>query len=288
MSHLNPLPDPLLHAELAQYFQSLDGTGRVEWRLDEEWPSVAWVRLSNPGKLNAVSVSMWLQLQKLFQELAARGPYELRCIVLEGASPAFAAGGDIEEFPMFRFDPVKLRYFHEHVVNPALQRMLACDIPVVASIQGACVGGGLELAACCDIRIASDDARFGAPIAKLGFPMAIDELAVVSSVVGQSLAAEMLLEGRLYAAREAEAKGIVHRVVANEVLQAEVRHSVQRIIEGAPLAARANKRALRDMRLARRVAEQERQALYAYADSHDHREGLDAFLAKRKPAFIGR
>ena len=140
---------------------------------------VARVIISHPGKLNALSVVMWCELRAIFDALntAADPP---RVVLLHGDGGHFVAGGDIEEFPSFRFDEQRLRHFHEEAVAPALQAMLNCDIPLVAQIDGACVGGGLEIAACCDLRICGRASRFGIPIARLGFPLAPSEAAIVS------------------------------------------------------------------------------------------------------------
>ena len=108
-------------------------------------PDVALVTLSNPGKLNAVNVAMWRALRAIFDGLAEREP-TLRCVVVRGEGGTFVSGGDIEEFPAFRFDEARLRDLHENIVAPALDAMYRCDIPLVAQIERACVGGGLEIA----------------------------------------------------------------------------------------------------------------------------------------------
>ena len=132
---------------------------------------VARVCISHPGKLNALSTAMWHELRAIFDALnkVEDAP---RVVLVHGEGGHFAAGGDIEEFPSFRFDEQRLRHFHEEAVAPALRAMLDCDIPIVAQIDGACVGGGLEIAACCDLRICGRASRFGIPIARLGFPLA--------------------------------------------------------------------------------------------------------------------
>jgi enoyl-CoA hydratase len=132
---------------------------------------IARVCISHPAKLNALSVAMWHQLRQAFEALSAPGG-GARVVIVHGQGGTFAAGGDIEEFPKFRFEPEHLCAFHEEAVAPALQAVLDCPLPVIAQIEGACVGGGLEIAACCDIRIAGAGSRFGIPIAKLGFPLA--------------------------------------------------------------------------------------------------------------------
>ena len=128
------------------------------------------VLLHNPDRLNARSRAMWRELKSVFEQINADA--SARCVLVEGAGTAFCAGGDISEYPAFRFDEAALRDFHETEVWGALAAMLACDVPLVAGIAGACMGAGVEIASCCDLRIAGTSARFGAPIAKLGFPMA--------------------------------------------------------------------------------------------------------------------
>jgi enoyl-CoA hydratase/carnithine racemase len=243
---------------------------------------IACVELSNPGKLNALSVSMWHQLARHFTQLAAT---PTRVIIVRGEGGQFAAGGDIEEFPDFRFDESALRDFHEGVVRPALMAMWNCDIPVLAQIDGACIGGGLEIAACCDIRIAGAGSRFGVPIAKLGFPMAPAELEIVSRVFGMTLLRELLLESRVIGAAEALQRGVVNRVVADPLVAAETRASAERIAALSPQALRLNKRALREFGPGTASTAEQRAPHYAYADSAEHREGLAAFNQRRPARF---
>jgi len=247
--------------------------------------SWARVTLANAGKLNAIDIAMWRELRALFEQLqalpAADAPH---AIVVCGADGQFASGGDIVEFAEFRFDEARLHDFHENVVAPALHAVLDCDIPVFAQIEGACIGGGLEIAVCCDIRVCGESSRFGAPIAKLGFPMAPGELAVLSRVVAAPVLREMLLEARLFDAGAALRGGLVHEVVPDAEVAALVQRRAERLAELSPQAARINKQTLR------RIAEggldpAERQAHFGYADSADHREGVTAFIEKRPPRF---
>jgi len=157
----------------------------------------------------------------------------------------------------------------------------------VAQIERACVGGGLEIACQCDLRIAGEGSRFGAPIARLGFPMAPDELAGVVRVVGWATAAEVLLEARLLDAASAWQRGLVQRVVPDDQVAAEAEATAARIATGAPLAARLNKRTLRLIAPQVSFTEAQRIALAAYASGPDHREGISAFIEKRKPTFTG-
>ena len=241
------------------------------------------VCISHPAKLNALSVAMWRELRQAFEALSAPD-CAARVILVHGEGGTFAAGGDIEEFPQFRFDEERLRHFHEDVVAPALQALLDCPLPVIAQIEGACVGGGLEIAACCDIRIAGASSRFGIPIAKLGFPLAPLEAQMVSRVLPLQLLRELLLEARLMEAPEALARGVVSRVVPNDEVAHEATRSAQRMARLSPQAARLNKTTLRQQAEGGLTPEQ-RLAHYAYADSAEHREGLAAFLEKRPARF---
>ena len=247
--------------------------------------AVARVTLANPGKHNAIDVAMWRELRALFERVQALPAADApRALVVCGADGQFASGGDIAEFADFRFDEARLHDFHEHVVAPALQAMLDCDVPLVAQIDGACIGGGLEIAACCDIRIAGAGSRFGAPIAKLGFPMAPGELLMLARVVPAPVLREMLLEARLFDAARAQALGIVHGVVADGEVAAYALTRARQIAALAPQAARANKRTLRQI-AAGGPSAGERRAHFGYADSAEHREGIAAFLDKRPPQF---
>jgi enoyl-CoA hydratase len=246
---------------------------------------VARVTLANPGKLNAIDIAMWRELRAVFERLQAMPPAEApHAVVVRGADGQFASGGDIAEFAGFRFERDALHDFHENVVATALHAMLDCDIPLFAQIEGACIGGGLEIAACCDIRVCGEASRFGAPIAKLGFPMAPGELAVVSRVVSAPVLREMLLEARLFDARQALAAGLVHEVAADDDVAAQVQRRAERLAALSPQAARLNKRTLRLVERGA-ITDAERHALFDYADSAQHREGVTAFIEKRPPRF---
>ena len=254
---------------------------------------VVVVTLRHTGRLNAMSRAMWRQLRSVFQSIQ-RNP-EARCVLIEGDGGAFCAGGDISEYPAFRFDAAQLRDFHENDVWGGLSAMLDCDVPIVARIAGACMGAGVEIASCCDIRIAATGARFGAPIARLGFPMAPREAQLVAGAVGELTARQMLLEAATFAAPDMLARGFLSRVVPDERLDAEALGTAQRVAGLAPQAARLNKQMLRALKVPLALDGKAQAAIenivngasdpYAYADSAEHREGINAFLAKRPPAF---
>lgn len=244
---------------------------------------VAVVILSNPARLNAMTRAMWQQLREVFTRLGADPQW--RAVLVRGEGGAFCAGGDIAEYPDFRFDRQRLRQFHEELVWGGLQAMLNCDLPVVAAIDGACMGAGMEIASCCDIRVASEKARFGAPIARLGFPMAPREAALVARVAGEATAREMLLEAAQLGAAQMLQRGFLHEsvpVLESAALKALER--AQRMARLSPQAARLHKQLLRAL-----AGGQPVEALlddaYDYADSPEHREGIEAFLQKRPARF---
>jgi len=258
-------------------------TGRVHYAPPDA-AGIARLTLSNPGKLNALSVAMWRELRTHLARLNAHHD-GVRVVIVCGEGGQFASGGDIEEFPAFRFDATTLALFHEEDVRPALRAMQDCDLPLVAQIDGACIGGGLEIAACCDIRIAGHGSRFGLPIARLGFPLAPAELEIVAAVIGPTVLRELLIEARVLDAPDAFARGLVTRIVADEEVAAEARAAAEHIAALSPQALRLNKRALRQFTRAAPSSAAERAPHYAYAASAEHREGLAAFNEKRKPRF---
>jgi enoyl-CoA hydratase/carnithine racemase len=250
--------------------------------------AIATVAIANPGKLNALTVAMWRALAEAMHALSA--DEALRCIVLRGAgSEAFAAGADIAEFATVRNDRAQGRHYHHELVAGALKAVGECRHPTVAMIHGPCVGGGLELACQCDLRIAGRSARFGVPINRLGFAIAYDELAGLLALAGPAVAAEILIEGRVWDAEEAQAKGLLTRLVDDSALAAEVATTAQRIAAGAPLVHRWHKQFIR--RLTPRAAPltaAEIEGNFDYFDTDDYRIGYDAFLQKKKPKFTGK
>jgi enoyl-CoA hydratase/carnithine racemase len=264
--------------------------GEVRCHFEENFEGrLAIVTIANPAKLNAMSRHMWQQLRSVFNSLQSNK--NAGCIVIKGENTAevksFSAGGDISEYPNFRFSEDSLREFHEVDVWGGLQAMLDCDVPIVAQIEGACMGAGLEIASCCDIRLAGSSAKFGAPIAKLGFPMAPKEAALVINAVGELTAREMLLEAVVFDAATMQQRGFLNRVVDDSDVQQSAMQSVSRILALAPQAARLNKQAFREINkhLAGVFIDKSaiKSIVYDYANSAEHREGINAFIAKRKP-----
>jgi enoyl-CoA hydratase/carnithine racemase len=258
-------------------------SGTVQFAIEG---TTATVTLSHAGKLNAISAQMWQALTDGFTRLSAEP--SLRCVVVRGADGNFAAGADIAEFPVVRGDEAAVRRYHMEIIAPALAAIAGCLHPTLAMIEGVCVGGGLEIACHCDLRIAADNSRFGVPINRLGFPMAPGELQGLLALAGRAVALEILLEGRVFDAAEASVKGLLPRGVPAGGLAAEVDATVRRIAAGAQVAARINKATIR--RLSPQpepLSADELRAHFAYAGGGDHAEGVAAFLARRPPQFEG-
>ena len=289
-------------------------TAHIEF---EQQQDVARVTIHYPKRFNAMTRSMWRELKSVFEAIGR--DTALRCVLIRGRGAHFCAGGDISEYADFRFQEATLREFHEVDVWGGLQAMLACDVPIVAKIRGNCMGAGLEIASCCDIRLAAKSAKFGAPIARLGFPMAPREAALITSELGALTARQMLLAAAVLDAPELALRGFLTDVVADDDLAAQAHHMVQRIAALAPQAARLNKQTFREQNMAlshmnkallasnseavgdldersrgvlpgSMVSQRAAQAgligrAYAYADSAEHREGIAAFLQKRPPVF---
>lgn len=247
---------------------------------------MARVTINNPDKLGAMNRAMWRELRRVFEALQDYKP--LRAVLISGAGAHFCAGGDISEYPGFRFEVDSLRHFHEVEVWGGLSAMLACDAPIVAAIEGACMGAGMEIASCCDVRVASTTASFGAPIARLGFPMAPREAQLVAREAGLLTVREMLLEAAVFSPAEMKARGFLNEVVEEDRAYGRALERVQRLCRLAPQAARRHKQMLRQ--LASPAAESDAlqnlvSTAYDYAAEREHREGIDAFIAKRRAEF---
>ncbi len=248
--------------------------------------AIATVTLSNPEKLNAMSLAMWRQLGEIMRGLHA--DESLRCVILRGAgTKAFAAGADISEFEQSRSDSGAGKKYGQAL--EAMMRAIAeCRHPTVAMIHGVCVGGGLEVASQCDLRICGASSRFGIPINKLGLVVGYGEMQGLIDLVGRAGALEILFEGRVFGADEAKDKGLVNRVVPDDKVEEEALACARRIADGAPLVARWHKKFARRLADPRPLTQAERDEAYACFDTEDYRAGFRAFLAKQKPKFEGR
>ena len=248
--------------------------------------AIATVVLNRPEKLNALTKAMWQALGHAITMLSTDDG--VRCVIVRGAGEkAFSPGNDIGEFATERSNKTQAIAYGE-TMHGALRALEACPHPLVAQIHGICVGGGVEIASLCDLRICGEGSRFGVPIKNLGLTMAYAEMAPLVRLVGPAVALEILLEGRIFDAAEAKEKGLVTLVVPDAEVAAQARAAAERIAEGAPLVARWHKKFARRLGDPRPLTVAERDECFDCFDTEDFRAGYAAFLAKKKPVFRGR
>jgi enoyl-CoA hydratase len=248
--------------------------------------AIVTVVLNRPEKLNAMTKPMWQSLGDAIGMLSADD--SVRCIVVRGAGEkSFSPGNDIAEFQTERSNKQQA-IAYGRVMHATAAAFANCRHPLVAQIHGICVGGGLEIASFCDIRICGASSRFGAPIKNLGLVMAYQEMAPLVRLAGADVALEILLEGRVFDAAEAKEKRLVTRVVPDAEVAAEVRATALRIAEGAPLVARWHKKFARRLADPAPVSAAEYDECFDCFDTEDFRIGYAAFLEKKKPGFVGR
>ncbi len=245
------------------------------------------ITFNNPDKHNAMSFEMWRDGAAAIRELCDAG--DVRAILLTGAGEkAFVAGADISRFGEER-DSADAIEAYNAIVREFQDTLTLAPIPTIARIGGYCIGGGLAIALCCDIRIASEDSRFAVPAAKLGLGYAAAGIERLMQIVGPSFAMEIFYTARQFDAGEAQTMGLVNRVVSRADLDTYCDGYLERITGNAPLTIRAVKTAVQENLKApadRNVALCEEQVAACFA-SNDYREGRLAFGEKRKPVFTG-
>lgn len=254
--------------------------------LIERRDDVATVILNRPERRNALDRATWIRFAEAVNGLS--DDEDLRCLVVRGAGEdSFSAGADISAFEKERASPDQVRRYAE-ATHAAIGAIANCRHPVIAMIHGACFGGGVEIAVACDLRIAGESALFGVPVKRVGLFLGYPLLTSLLAVAGRGLTLEMVLEGRVLEAAEACERGLITRLVADSRLADETYATAQRIADGAPLAARWHRKAVRRLNNPIPIGEDEIAQSFSYAETEDYRAAYEAFLAKRKPRFRGR
>ena len=248
--------------------------------------TVATVVLNRPEKLNALDLPQWIRIGDLMAELHDEDA--IYCVVVRGADErAFSAGADIAGFEKHRNTKAQVRAYGE-VIDTSLTAIRNCRHPVIAAIQGVCVGGGLELSSACDIRLCGASSRFGAPINRLGLTMSYAEARSLKDVAGTAGALEILLGGDVFDAKRAFELGLVSQVTPDEDLLETAYSLARRIAERAPLVNRWHKKFIRRLADPAPLTAEEIDEGFAAYDTEDYRIGYKAFLDKKKPEFKGR
>jgi enoyl-CoA hydratase len=246
---------------------------------------VATVTLNRPDKLNALTRTMWRDLADAVSWVSSDDA--VRCLVICGSGGrAFSPGDDIGEFESERATPERAKAHTAHM-HHAIEAIRECRHPTVAMIEGVCAGGGLILAAACDIRVCGERSRFGVPIKRLGLVLPHAEIRMLLDQIGKAKTLEILLEGEVFSSEKALAMGLVNHVFPDGDVRTEAYAIARKIAEGAPLAARWHKKFVRQLLQGEPLSQADRDEAYAYAATEDFRAGYRAFLEKRKPDFSG-
>jgi enoyl-CoA hydratase/carnithine racemase len=247
---------------------------------------MALLTFNRPESRNALTWAMYDALADACDRVD--GDDRIRAFVVRAAGDAFAAGTDIGQFTGFATAQDGIAY--ERRLDAVIDRLERVNVPTIAQVHGVAAGGGCAIALACDLRVCTPAAKFGVPIARtLGNCLSAANYARFVDLIGPARTRDLLFTGRLIDAAEADSLGLVTRLAAPGEIDGVVRELVETIAANAPLTIRATKEAIRRIALRRRPDAGEADDLIAqcYA-SHDFREGVAAFLAKRKPRFTGR
>ena len=266
----------------------MDDKTRTDKMLSRKEGGVGYVIFNNPERHNAVSLEMWAATTEILEGF--RNDPDVGVVVVTGAGgKSFVSGADISKFDSERSSMEAVKHYNA-TVGKANQTVYEFPKPTIAMIKGYCIGGGLGLALCCDMRIASDNSKFGVPAAKLGLGYAYAGLKRLVDVVGPAFAKEIFYTGRQFDVPEALAMGLINRAVATDDLETYVKNYANTIAGNAPLTLKAVKfivgeavkdESQRDLARANEMVE----ACFA---SQDYIEGRTAFMEKRKPLFKGK
>jgi enoyl-CoA hydratase/carnithine racemase len=244
-----------------------------------------WIRVDRPAARNALTFAMYEHIAAICRE--ANGDASVKAVVLTGSGDAFVAGTDIAQFVDFKEASQAIDY--EHRMDAWLAAIEGVRAPTIAALRGPVVGGGLAIAAACDLRVAAPSARFGVPVARtLGNCFSAANLVRLAALVGLGRVKELVLTARLIDAEEARAIGLVSEVVAGEdALEPRVEELAAQLASYAPLTLRATKEMIDRVR-ARMMPDEAADLVALCYTSADFREGVTAFMQRRKPVWQGR
>jgi len=251
----------------------------------EKGDGIARLTLNHPKRHNAMRLAMWEGVPKAIADFESDA--DMRVVVLSGAGGrAFCAGADISEFPENRSTPEDIHHYDAQA-HVAIDSLLHCRMPVIAAVDGVCVGGGMELAMACDIVLASEQSRFGVTPSKLGLGYSLNDTRILVGAIGSRGALELLLTGKIHNASDAHRLGLINHVYSADEYQNVVEDYATTIAGNAPIAVSSCKAIVRQIM----EGDVDEAACNALVDacfaSEDYKEGQRAFAEKRKPNFRG-
>ena len=265
----------------------MDDVTKTDKMLARKEGNVGYVIFNNPERHNAVSLEMWARTSEILEGF--KDDHDVRVVVLTGAGgKSFVSGADISKFESERSSFEGMKTYNETVAR-ANEGVASFPKPTIAMIKGYCIGGGLGLAVCCDLRICSDNSKFAIPAAKLGLGYSYPGVKRLSDLVGPSFAKEIFFTARQFDAEEARMMGLVNRIVPAAELESHVQNYADTIANNAPLTVTAAKfianQTVRDD--SKRDLARCQEMVDACFASSDYKEGRSAFMEKRKPQFTG-
>ena len=243
---------------------------------------VCWITLNRPDKLNSIDSETMRRLYEVLDEV--EDDQKVRCVVIRGSGRAFSAGADVDE--LMKLTPEEAEEISKKG-HETMMKIYSMPKPVIAAINGYALGGGCELASACDIRIASEKAKFGQPEIKLGIIPGWGGTQLLARLIGVGRAMELILTGRIIDAEEAYRMGLVNKVVPHERLEEEVSELAKALASGAPIAMAEAKRLVNLCGSLEVGLDEEAKAFGRLFATEDSKEGFKAFKAKRTPSFKG-
>ena len=250
--------------------------------------NIGWIKFNQPEKRNAISLNMWEIIPSIIKKFSNND--EVRLVVMTGeGGKAFVSGADISEFDQVRNTPDQVEYY-EKASSLAKDSLSNLKKPLIAMIEGFCIGGGMGIALTADIRIASDDSKFGIPAARLGLGYGYEGIKELMNLVGPAYAKEIFFTGNRFSSVDAERMGLINKSVEKKQLKKYVFDFAARIAMNAPLTVMASKAAINEG--LKNFNEQNLDIVAEMVNkcfrSEDYKEGRNAFMEKRKPYFKGK